>query len=601
MPTPQPQEQLDPQAVNLAKAIRQTESGGDFSAQGKSGEYGAYQYTEPTWQTDSAAAGVNVPLAQATPEQQNEVAYKKIKSLKDQGLNVGQIASTWNSRKPDAYLDSGYKGTNAKGVQYDTPAYAKSVAQAYQTIKNGGQVGVDPENPSSIAAPQQQPEGAEVTATQPNLGDKLAARLNDVSNIASQQASGQLNIPSAVLQTVGAGAGAIGDVTDATLNLIPGFSQLEQGLGNIVGDLAGTAPGQAVVQAGMEFAKAHPEIAGDVGAVVNIASVFPMFKGISLLGGAAKDVASSALESRLAGVATKELTEASSKTIAGKGLVESATKRGLNPIATIIGKPGARFLPDVSVLSDGKAVYSTTDAYSNLQSALSQDETHLEEMLKSAHDDAGISLDKVRKETISMAKQELAGNPDFPKIVAKINSDFDGIKQSLGDRNWTDTKGLNDIKRMVRKSVNFKSDNLDENSRYLIGQTMMKKIETTAEKNGVKGVGDLNKKMSSKIEAMKVLKHLNGRAIKASKPGGLIKQAIAGGLTAGGEAAGNAVGLPFAGALIGRGASGLIHKAPGAALKSLNRIGQSGGITRGVAGGLLRTASPALTQSVLQR
>lgn len=605
MPTQQPQsqEQLDPQAVNLAKAIRQTESGGDFSAKGKSGEYGAYQFTEPTWQADASAAGVNVPLAQATPEQQNEVAYKKIKSLKDQGLNVGQIASVWNSGKPDAYTDPAYKGTNAQGVQYDVPAYAQSVAQAYQTIKNGGQVGVDPANPSSIAAPQQgtAPQGAEVTTTQPNLGDRLAARLNDVSNIASQNAQGQINVGSAALQTVGAAAGAVGDVTDAALNLIPGFSQLEQGFGNIVGNLAGTAPGQAVVQAGMDFAKAHPEIAGDLGAALNIASVIPMFKGLSLLSGAAKDVASTALESRLSGIATKELTEASSKTITGRTLVDSATKRGLNPIATIIGKPGARFLPDVSVLSDGKAVYSTTDAYSNLKSSLGQDDTSLDEMLKAAHDDTGISLDQVRKETISMAKQELAGSPDFPKIVGKINSDFDGIKSSLGDRNWTDTKGLNDIKRMVRESVNFKSDNLDENSRYLIGQTMMKKVEATAEKNGVKGIRDLNKKMASKIEAMKVLKHLNGKAIKASKPQGIIRQAIAGGLTAGGEAAGNSVGIPFAGALIGRGASGLIHKAPGSALKALSRVGQSGGITRGIVGGLLRTASPALTQSVLQK
>lgn len=146
--------QLDPQTVNLAKAIRQTESGGNFQAKGKSGEYGAYQYTEPTWQKDASAFGVNVSLKDATPEQQNEVVYKKIKSLKDQGYNVGQIASIWNSGKPDAYKDTDYKGINKQGVSYDVPAYAKSVATAYQTIKNGGQVGVDPNNPSSVAGPK---------------------------------------------------------------------------------------------------------------------------------------------------------------------------------------------------------------------------------------------------------------------------------------------------------------------------------------------------------------------------------------------------------------------------------------------------------------
>lgn len=146
---------LDQDAVNLVKAIRQTESGGNFSARGKSGELGAYQYTQPTWDTYSKKHGVNVPLEQATPEQQNEVTYKQIKEWKDSGYNPGQIASMWNSGKPDAYLDKGYKGTNKLGIAYDVPKYAESVAKAYQTIKQGGQVGADPNNPSSTAAPEQ--------------------------------------------------------------------------------------------------------------------------------------------------------------------------------------------------------------------------------------------------------------------------------------------------------------------------------------------------------------------------------------------------------------------------------------------------------------
>lgn len=147
--------QLDPQAVNLAKAIRQTESGGNFQAKGKSGEYGAYQFTEPTWKAYSSKYGVTANLADATPEQQNEVAYKQIKEWKDQGHNVGEIASMWNAgeKNKDAYIN-GNSGVNSSGVKYDTGAYAKSVATAYQTLKNGGQVSQDPNNPSAV-----QPEG----------------------------------------------------------------------------------------------------------------------------------------------------------------------------------------------------------------------------------------------------------------------------------------------------------------------------------------------------------------------------------------------------------------------------------------------------------
>lgn len=160
--TPSTASSLDPQAVNLAKAIRQSESGGNFAAKGKSGEYGAYQFTEPTWQNLSKKYGVNASLDQATPDQQNEVAYKQIKEWKDKGYNVGQIASMWNAGagEPDAYtgkFSNGQPsiGTNKQGVRFDVPAYAKSVAQTYQQLKAGNQPGIDPNNPSSTAAPQQ--------------------------------------------------------------------------------------------------------------------------------------------------------------------------------------------------------------------------------------------------------------------------------------------------------------------------------------------------------------------------------------------------------------------------------------------------------------
>lgn len=133
--------QLDPEVVNLAKAVRQHESGGKFDMPGKSGEYGAYQFTEPTWNGYSKKYGINVPLKQATPEQQNEVAYKKMKEWKDKGHNVGEIASMWNAGegRPNAYKEN-VVGTNKYGVHYDTPAYAKKVAEYYQELKSQGGV-----------------------------------------------------------------------------------------------------------------------------------------------------------------------------------------------------------------------------------------------------------------------------------------------------------------------------------------------------------------------------------------------------------------------------------------------------------------------------
>lgn len=127
---------LDPQVVALTKAIRKVESGGNFGARGGSGEFGGYQYTPDTWAGVAPKYGINVSLEQATPQQQNEVTYKRIKEWKDKGHNVGQIASMWNAGegRPNAYKEN-WRGVNSYGVVYDTPAYAKKVAQAYQSMK----------------------------------------------------------------------------------------------------------------------------------------------------------------------------------------------------------------------------------------------------------------------------------------------------------------------------------------------------------------------------------------------------------------------------------------------------------------------------------
>lgn len=143
-------EQIDPSIVNLAKAIGQSESGGKYDAKGKSGEYGAYQFTKPTW-TAWATKFLGDGNAEMTPENQDKVAYSQIKEWGSQGYKPAQIASLWNSGKPDW---EGNVGTNKFGVKYDTPAYVKSVGAAYDKISGGGQAQQDPQNPSAAQPPK---------------------------------------------------------------------------------------------------------------------------------------------------------------------------------------------------------------------------------------------------------------------------------------------------------------------------------------------------------------------------------------------------------------------------------------------------------------
>jgi hypothetical protein len=170
--------QLDQDAVNLAKAIRQTESQGNFQALGKSGEIGGYQFMPETWGMYSKKyLGRDVPLEAASPDEQNEVAYKRIKEWKDKGYNPGQIASMWNAGegKPDAYLDPSFKGVNAKGVQFDVPGYATKVATAYQQLKQTGGSTQTPQGLTSQATGGQPASAPEAPAEQgPGLMQRLA-------------------------------------------------------------------------------------------------------------------------------------------------------------------------------------------------------------------------------------------------------------------------------------------------------------------------------------------------------------------------------------------------------------------------------------------
>lgn len=165
---------LDPQVVNLAQAIRHVESNGDYEAKGASGEYGAYQFEPDTWNALAPHFGVNVPLNQATPEEQNEVAYKQLALWKQSNptWNVGNFASAWNAGvgNPNAYQEN-HVGVNSQGVSYDTPAYAAKIAQTYQQIKAGS---FNPTVESANPEPSL-PSAAQTTQTDPNATSGMPA------------------------------------------------------------------------------------------------------------------------------------------------------------------------------------------------------------------------------------------------------------------------------------------------------------------------------------------------------------------------------------------------------------------------------------------
>jgi len=112
--------------LNIMFTIREIESRGDYNARGGSGERGAYQFTRSTWTLYSYKYfGELLPM---TPENQDEVARRKIEELVDKGFELSEIAAFWNSGRVGWMGE----GINSYGVFYSVPNYVRKFLEIYE-------------------------------------------------------------------------------------------------------------------------------------------------------------------------------------------------------------------------------------------------------------------------------------------------------------------------------------------------------------------------------------------------------------------------------------------------------------------------------------
>lgn len=148
-------EALDQDVLRLSKAIRQVETG-NKPIRGASGELASrYQFMPGTWRGEAKRilGDANAPL---TLENENKVAYTRIKEKKDAGWTPDMIASWWNSGGPTY---EGKVGVNKMGVKYDVPGYVNKVKGAYQQLKEAEGVNQVKSNldVSQIEQPEKKP------------------------------------------------------------------------------------------------------------------------------------------------------------------------------------------------------------------------------------------------------------------------------------------------------------------------------------------------------------------------------------------------------------------------------------------------------------
>lgn len=588
--------------------------------QGKSGEFGAYQWEPATWAAESAAAGVNVPLQSATLEQQNQVAYNTLATWQKQhpDWNVGNFASAWNAGEgaPNAYLENNV-GTNAKGVQYNTPAYAKSVAQYYQQYKaEGNQGGISAADVPAPSDNVQAGGGDQSTGLLPNVGtigsdlsNSVANRFQNGSNAVEMGlqglSSGNLGqAASGALQTAGAVAGGIGDVANSAFELIPGVQAGEKLLGDALKGIASTPTGQKIAGALQSFTQAHPEVSGDIAAAINIASVVPMFKGLGLIAGGATDALTAPLKSTLEESAASEFKNALSSK--ASNTLSAAEARGLDPVSAIVKDPDAVSKIGFTDAGGGNFKYNTEPAVPVVQAKLSANEDQLQQMLQSAaKKDVLVNIPQSRAQTIKDVLKDFAGDPATgAKAVRQVNSFFDDIEDyesQTTNRTWVGLEEQNQWKRGIGAQVNWQNLGTKAGEvKSSVYRSLASQVEKTGAKAGIKGIKDLNQVMGNQIESLKVLKALDGRKVAQSAFGRSLREITSDLAGAGGELVGNQAGVGYAGAIAGRGIKRLLPgQIPLTASRLLARGGR-GSIASSLTKGLIGTAVPQALRSSTQ-
>ncbi len=481
--------QPDRQVLNLTKAIRQTESGGNYNAKGGSGESGAYQWMPNTWKAHAkqVLGDENAPM---TRDNQNAVAYTIMKADRDSGLNPAQIAAKWNSGSPDGWENK--RGVNSAGVQYDVPKYVKSVTDAYQKIARGEQVGMDPNNPSSLSGTKQ----GEVPKAD-NLANKLTARADQFNKAGGEDSY----FGSSILGRVGAVAGGINDVIGATVSPLIG------GTVNAISDIdavqkfAGSKPvsgaldainttTQNVGEGYKQFEENNPKTGQFLRDTGNIASLVPIGKGAQL---------------------TKNAAIEGTKGVA-RTILPNASENIMNRVARL-DPTDARKFESLAGESHGKYLSRT----GNMTTAEEIIQNESKKFVQSVSDvDAAIAKleGKFKNDAVTTALRDLA---ERESRIGVANQETATINRLLKQAETTglDMSEINLAKRLYEKNVklDYQKQNLPEGLARAtrVDDALREWQFATAEKLGLKNLRELNKQTQlSKFIVDKLGKKVTG-------------------------------------------------------------------------------------------
>lgn len=608
---------LDKNAVAMARAIKRVETPGGQAVPGGTGEIASrYQFLPATWKgyAKEVLGDENAPV---NDENENKVAYTKIKQWIDGGDNIGQVASRWNSGSPDHYNDGWRKTDPITGkVLFDTPAYAAKVAKEFRNIlAEDEKFNPAPFSSGEIKTPDNTLvngiDGA-TTGKEPGILSDLVSsgkeRVTQGTQAIKEGLSGKIKPLSAVLQTAGAIAGGLGDVTNIALEHIPVVKNVMKSIEGVVGAGAkaflGTQVGQNVAKSVSDWATQNPETAKNIGATFNILTAIPILKGIGTASDIALNTTAKILEKRSISIVAKDFAE----TAISKAKNKAASLLNRNPeiykemISNRVVKDVEgdmvmkRLLPDI-VEDKGGLVYDITDASNSAWNNVNDLESKIKDRIAgnlSARQTGGNAYLKVA-DTEKIAQDILKKMPnadidasgliDVAKKLDPMNSKI-WDKFANGELNLTE---LNELRSSIGEKLGSKVwDAPDVAFNKDAGKNIYGAISDYIKKEAPE-TAHLFNETSKQLSFIDGLKLLENKSPKIGKFGNVIKY----GAGALGELAGNSIGVSMAGGFGAYQAAKYVSKKLGGGisqglLKRSPKILQEG--ATGKLGGLLGAA-----------
>lgn len=313
--------------------------------------------------------------------------------------------------------------------------------------------------------------------------------------------------PETALRAGGAVAGGVGDIvtgaaTDVYKTVVP--DSVQKGISTNFQNAINKSDIPKITTAYKTWAEKHPEASKDLGAVVDIASLLPIGKGVELGGETIGKIAEKTIQPAL-----KKTGEAVGKAATGIERFGLSQATGLQPstIKQILETPeafGAKKLD--SVLRSDLATKVKGSVDQRLEELASTGKEY--EAIRNSKESVTLPKDIVQK-TLEKNRVKIVDgkidttDPEFISLGKGDIAEIEDFVQKFGSKEKLSGNGILNARKALDKMADFGADKTDASAR--IARALRKEYDATA-KSQLTGLAELDARYAPEVELLSKIK-----------------------------------------------------------------------------------------------